>query len=65
MAKGTMTMVIQTNNNNKGNDVRITTGCGLEGLQTKSELDEGEQDIKEVENIRSTDYVQTRWGFHL
>ena len=60
-----MAIAIQTNNNNKGDDAGITTRCGLEGPQTKSELDGSEREIREVENIRSAAYVQTRWGLHL
>ena len=60
-----MAIAIQTNNNNKGDDAGITTGCGLEGPQTKLELDGSEQDIREVENIGSMAYVQTRWGLCL
>ena len=55
-----MAIAIQTNNNSKGDDIGITTGCRLEGLQTKSELDGSKQDNRDVVNIRSTDYVQTR-----
>ena len=44
-----MAIAIQINNNNKGDDAGITTGCRLKGLWTKSELDRSEQDIKEVE----------------
>ena len=44
-----MAIAIQINNNNKGDDAGITTGCGLKGLQTKSKLDRSEQDTKEVE----------------
>ena len=46
-----MAIAIQINNNNKGDDTGITTGCGLKGLWTKSELDRSEQDIKEVETL--------------
>ena len=39
--------------------------CGFEGLWTKSKLDGSERDVREVENIRSTGYVWTRWGLPL
>ena len=55
-----MPIAIQTNNNNKGDDIGITTGCGLEGPWTKSELDGSKQDNRDVANIGSTDYVWTR-----
>ena len=60
MAKGEQWLLQYENNNNKGDDVGITTGCGLEGLQTKSELDGSKQDNRDVVNIRSADYVWTR-----
>ena len=56
-----MAIAIQTNNNNKGDDTGIATGCGFEGPWTKSELDGSEPDIREAENIGSMGYVQTRW----
>ena len=55
-----MAIAIQTNNNNKGDDIGITTGCGSEGPWTKSELDGSKQDTRDVVNIGSMDYVQTR-----
>ena len=55
-----MAIAIQTNNNNKGNDIGITTGCGSEGPQTKSELDGSKQDNRDVVNIGLADYVRTR-----
>ena len=47
-------------NNNKGDDLGITTGCRLEDLRTKSELDGSKQDNRDIVNIGSMDYVQTR-----
>ena len=55
-----MAIEIQTNNNNKGDDIGITTGCRSEGPWTKSELDGSKRDNRDVANIRSADYVQTR-----
>ena len=52
-----MTIIIQTKNNNKSNDIGITTGCRLEGPRTKSELDGSKQDHRDVTNIGSVDYV--------
>ena len=55
-----MAIAIQTNNNSKGDDIGIRTECRLEGPQTKSKLDGSKQDNRDVANIRSMDYVQTR-----
>ena len=55
-----MAIAIQTNNNNKGDDIGITTGCRSEGPRTKSKLDGSKQDNRDVVNIRSVDYVWTR-----
>ena len=55
-----MAIAIQTNNNNKGDDVGITTGCRLEGPWAKSELNGSKCDHRDIVNIGSADYVWAR-----